>query len=136
MATGDCAIARARRLYWRRLRRYRFEICGRCGRPVGLSCPSYWLAHDELWRAVIGGEGGIRCVPCFDRDAAASGRPVSWRAVERDGGPIGELLDAVRPVLAAYRSTEAGHITKEQITRAWAAFDAVRGATPKEQTHG
>lgn len=33
------------------------------------------------------------------------------------------LLDAVLPILSAYRSTEA-HITADQITAAWEAFDA------------
>lgn len=35
------------------------------------------------------------------------------------------LVEAVQPVLAAHRST-TGHVTKEQITDAWAAFDAAR----------
>jgi hypothetical protein len=35
------------------------------------------------------------------------------------------LLTAVRPILAAHRSTD-GHVTVEQVTEAWAAYDAAR----------
>lgn len=36
-----------------------------------------------------------------------------------------QLVAAVEPLLAAYRST-GGHVTEEQVTAAWAAYDAAR----------
>ena len=75
-----------RRFYWKRVRRYRYEICGSaappsegrevikrygCGRPVGL----VWTAPTGLWDRIVDphermageGAGGILCVHCFDR---------------------------------------------------------------------
>ena len=61
------------------------ETCGQCGRPVAESCPSYWLAADELWNEVEGGPAGIRCIPCFTADCEKkAGIHVAWRAVRVD----------------------------------------------------
>jgi hypothetical protein len=60
------------------VRGYRDEICGECGRPVD----QVWLASDALWRDVMGHEGGLLCIPCFEKKA---GRFVRWIAtVEED----------------------------------------------------
>ena len=80
-------MARLRRAWWKRARRYRFETCGSvvrgteaeatirrygCGRPVGV----VWVAPDDLWHRMVTGKplppgiepaGGILCIPCFDR---------------------------------------------------------------------
>lgn len=75
-------MRRLRRFYWKRIRRYRYEMCQRCGRPVGKSCPSWWSADDALWLEVEGGQGeGIRCIPCFTDDARAKGVSIFWRPV-------------------------------------------------------
>lgn len=53
--------ARARRFYWRRIRRYEMELCGRpdhphaairrgCGRPVR---PFVWRAPSGIWNFVV-----------------------------------------------------------------------------------
>jgi hypothetical protein len=60
-------------LYWRHVRRYEFEVCHRCGHPVGL----VWRTSDDLWRQVMGHSGGVLCVRCFDQAA-----DVYWQAVE------------------------------------------------------
>lgn len=59
-------IAQARRFYWQRIRRYRYEICGSvsggpgygviraygCGRPIGV----VWRAPTWLWNFVVAGQ--------------------------------------------------------------------------------
>lgn len=94
---------RARRWYWKRVRRYRYEICGSvvagtvaeqtirrygCGRPVGL----VWRAETGFWHHMVTGEllppdriegaGGILCVGCFDRLCNDRGEPLMWSAGE------------------------------------------------------
>lgn len=83
MADRSGSVAYAlRRFWWRRVRRHRGEICQACGLPVALGCPTWWSTFDPLWIEVEGGHGqGIRCIPCFTRDALAAGVQVSWRTV-------------------------------------------------------
>jgi hypothetical protein len=50
------------------------EHCHKCGNPVGV----IWTAPDELWQAVMGTPGGIRCIRCFDEEAEAKGRLLRW----------------------------------------------------------
>lgn len=108
---GDVSTsARVRRFYWKRIRRYRHETCGRpdhihgvirrgCGRPVGM----VWRASSGVWNYVVTGQdqtvytvregaaggpvqeraegaGGILCVACFDRLARERGLDVQWEA--------------------------------------------------------
>lgn len=102
--------ARTRRFYWKRVRRYRFEICGRprhphgtitrgCGRPVEL----VWRASSGMWNYVVTGReqtvytvregaaggpveeraegvGGVLCLACFDREARESGVYLQWES--------------------------------------------------------
>jgi hypothetical protein len=88
--------ARIRRWYWKRIRGYRYETCGRsdhphaairrgCGRPVGV----IWRAPTGLWNHVISGElvkgpskgiGGVLCLACFDRLAQERGVPLQWES--------------------------------------------------------
>ena len=44
---------------------------------------------------------------------------------------VRDLKEAIKPILAAYNS-DTGHITEEQITEAWAAYDAIDLAVPQE----
>ena len=67
--------ARARGFWHHVVRGYRYEICGECGRPVGL----VWLADDQLWLDVMGHEGGMMCIPCFDAELESRDVFVSWR---------------------------------------------------------
>lgn len=76
-AGGVKPLARLRCWAWRFLRRYRYEMCQRCGRPVEV----VWTAPDALWLEVHESEGGIRCVECFDRDCDEQGISVRWRPV-------------------------------------------------------
>ena len=71
--------AKVRWFYWRHVRRYDYEVCHRCGRPVMRSM-SWWHADDLLWVRAGGGHYGILCPPCFTVEAAASGIPVHWKA--------------------------------------------------------
>lgn len=77
------ASRRARlRAFWHYiLRRYRYEICMECGRPVGPHTGSWWQAPDDLWEQVTGGPSGVMCPPCFTAAADAIGEPIYWRAV-------------------------------------------------------
>lgn len=68
-----------RTLWWRHVRRYRFEICDDCGRPVGHSTGAWW--HSDLWPAVTGADDGVLCPRCFTARAEAAGLPVRWMAV-------------------------------------------------------
>jgi hypothetical protein len=74
---GDYVSARARTCaFWHYVcRGYDAETCGECGRPVGL----VWSADDAVWVDLMGGGGGIRCVPCFDRQLVGQGHFVRWR---------------------------------------------------------
>lgn len=103
--------ARIRRWYWKHVRRYRYEICGRpdhphgairrgCGRPVGV----VWRAPTGIWNYVVAGQyytvytvregaaggpvmersegaGGVLCLACFDRLAQEQGVPLRWEAL-------------------------------------------------------
>lgn len=73
-----------RRRWWRWIRRHDGEICQACGRPVDRTTGhlSYWFAPNELWNEVEGGEGGIRCIPCFTADCMAHGIQVGWTTTE------------------------------------------------------
>jgi len=102
--------ARTRRLYWKHVRRYRFETCGRpnhlhdtirrgCGRPVGV----VWRAPSGVWNYVIAGQdrttytvrrgppggpieeraegvGGSLCLTCFDRFAQERDIILQWES--------------------------------------------------------
>lgn len=69
-------LAARLRAFWHCVvRGYRFEICGDCGRPV----KQVWLTDDRLWREVMGGEGGLLCIPCFDGELEDRGDYVTWR---------------------------------------------------------
>lgn len=94
-------MRRLRRFYWKRVRRYRYEICGSvvrgtegeatvrrygCGRPVGLC----WRAETGFWHRMVTGRplaqgavegaGGILCVSCFDRLCSDRGETRMWVA--------------------------------------------------------
>ena len=103
--------ARIRRFYWKHIRRYRYEICGRpdhpyeairrgCGRPVGV----VWRAPSGVWNYVVAGQdhtvytvragaaggpvmeraeggGGILCLGCFDRLARELGVHLQWESM-------------------------------------------------------
>lgn len=56
------------------------EICKLCGEPVALGCPSYWTTTDDVWLAVTGNPGTIRCIRCFTDEAEAKGIPIMWQA--------------------------------------------------------
>jgi hypothetical protein len=107
--------ARARRFYWKRIRRYELEICGRpdhphgtirrgCGRPVG----TVWRAPSAVWNYVVTGQdqtvytvregaaggpiharaegaGGVLCLHCFDREARKLGVVLCYHAGPPDG---------------------------------------------------
>jgi hypothetical protein len=115
-----------RRIYWRFVRRHEGEICQACGRPVDRSTGrlSYWFAQDALWDRVEGGQGGIRCIPCFTADCHAAGVNVAWTP----DASLRAVLDAFQPLIAAYRHSSQGRITEEQVTAAWAAYDEARRA--------
>ena len=102
--------ARTRRLWWKRVRRYRYETCGRpdhphrtithgCGRPVGL----VWHASPGVWNYVVTGQpqtvytvrkgaaggpveeraegvAGVPCLACFDREARERGVILQWES--------------------------------------------------------
>lgn len=102
--------ARARRVYWKRVRRYPTEICGRpdhphgtirrgCGRPVAV----VWHAETAIWNYVVTGQdqttytvregaaggpvmeraegvGGVLCLTCFDRFAREVGVALRWES--------------------------------------------------------
>lgn len=91
-----------RRLWWRHIRRYAFEICDRCGRPSARSLgplareagypgpvpQTYWFAQSYLWNLVMGGPsmtddpGGVLCPSCFTQAADDAGKPIGWVAAE------------------------------------------------------
>lgn len=94
-------VATIRRFYWKRIRRYRYEICGSCcnggparatirrygcGRPIG----PLWTADSSFWNRMVTGEpllpgrtegaGGILCLRCFDRLCSDRGEIRFWKA--------------------------------------------------------
>lgn len=77
------ASRRARlRGFWHYIvRGHRYEICTRCGRPVGPHTGSWWSAADDLWATVIGDPHGVVCPPCFTAAADAKAVPLRWEAV-------------------------------------------------------
>ena len=76
-------LARVRALWLVVARHWETEICGRCGRGVGL----VWHAPDDQ-RWVASGYpdkgGGILCIPCFDRLCEESGLPFLRWTCEMD----------------------------------------------------
>jgi hypothetical protein len=74
--------ARLRGFWHSMVRRYRYELCMHCGRPVGPHTGSWWLAPDELWLRVIGDPTGVVCPPCFTHAADEIGVRVRWDAVQ------------------------------------------------------
>ena len=61
---------------------YRGEVCQECGFPVSYSTgPTWWEAENDHWREVMGGEGGVLCVPCFVRLCQSKGQFVKVRVV-------------------------------------------------------
>ena len=38
------------------------EHCQNCGRAYDY----VWYAPNDLWNGLMGGEGGLRCIDCFD----------------------------------------------------------------------
>lgn len=73
--------ARRRALWHYVIRRYAYEICLDCGRPVGPHTGSWWSAPDLLWNTVVGAEEGVLCPPCFTGRAQARGFVIKWEAV-------------------------------------------------------
>lgn len=74
-----------RRWYWRFVRRYEYEICNDCGRPVSRSAaPTWWAAPDLLWNTIVGSEHGVLCMACFTDRADGRGFAIRWVA-EIDG---------------------------------------------------
>lgn len=95
------SLRAVRAFYWKRVRRYRYEICGAvvpgtvaeatirrygCGRPVGLC----WRAESGFWHLMVTGRplapgrtegaGGILCLGCFDRLCNDNGETRFWKA--------------------------------------------------------
>jgi hypothetical protein len=67
-------MARLRCLWHHLICGCRYEICGECGRPVGV----VWLASNALWLEVVGHEGGTLCIPCFSAQLQRRDVPVTW----------------------------------------------------------
>jgi hypothetical protein len=77
------------RAFWHHVvRGYGYEVCGDCGRPVNQA----WVADDQAWIDVMGHEGGLLCIPCFDKKLEGSGRLVRWTPTTDE--------DAARPETA------------------------------------
>lgn len=72
---------RFRRFYWRHVRRYAYEICHECGRPVARCSPTWWRADDALWLKVVGQSEGLLCIPCFTHKAEGKGLLIYWAPV-------------------------------------------------------
>jgi hypothetical protein len=79
--------ARARAFWHHVVRGYDYEVCGECGRPVNQT----WLTDDQTWIDVMGHEGGLLCLRCFDGKLERPGRMVRW---------VPTIEDAARPVAA------------------------------------
>ena len=76
-------------LYWMLVRRYKTELCQRCGRPVDLA----YHAPDAIWEAVTGrarhpdghAAPGILCPSCLGVLAKAKGLPfLRWTCSTTD----------------------------------------------------
>lgn len=71
-----------RGLWWWLIRRYAFELCQDCGRPVGRAIAgTWWRAPDELWLRVVGTQGGTLCPQHFTDRAERQGIRIHWEAV-------------------------------------------------------
>lgn len=97
-----------RHFWWRRIRRYAYEICDRCGRPSsggvgyvgrdhdGVMPTTCWFAVSDLWNFVMGGPGtmddpgGTLCCRCFTAECEAQGIALTWVA-----GRLGEIEEQV-----------------------------------------
>jgi hypothetical protein len=55
------------------------ERCQDCGRDYPL-----WHAEGDLWERVHGTYGGLLCPSCFDRQAAAKGISIEFKAFPRE----------------------------------------------------
>lgn len=92
MAEPRRLVARARRVYWKRLRGHRYEICGSvnpaspayatirrygCGRPIG----PIWRASSGIWNFVVTGQPQT----VYTVREGAAGGPITERA-EGEGG--------------------------------------------------
>lgn len=53
---------------------HRTEICQRCGHPVYV----VWWGPSREWKEVVGHDGGVLCIPCFDKAAYAKGHSYRW----------------------------------------------------------
>ena len=67
----------------------------------------------------------VKALIHFILKADTEAKAAADRQLEREI-KVEALRIAILPILSAYRNTGAGRITKEQITAAWAAYDALR----------
>lgn len=74
-------VARARSFWHHVICKHSSEVCGECGRPVEQA----WLADNETWQNVMGDEGGLLCISCFDAMLEGHGHFVRWVPEVRDG---------------------------------------------------
>ncbi len=77
--------ARLRAFWHYIIRNYHYEICIRCGRPVGPHTGSWWYSTTVLWDKVIGDSTTIVCPPCFTEAANAKDLAICWRATHDIG---------------------------------------------------
>ena len=58
------------------------EYCHRCGRRVN----QVWMATDKMWSDIVGISGGrgVRCIDCFDLEAAAKDVALHWQPYRSD----------------------------------------------------
>lgn len=70
----DTYAAQAVGFYHYILRGYEYELCQCCGNPVGC----VWRTDNDTWLKVVGVEGGVLCIKCFDRKAWDSGLTIKW----------------------------------------------------------
>jgi hypothetical protein len=86
LLTAPFATKRARlRAVWHfGIRRYEYEICMECGRPVSRGTgATWWSAPDGLWEIINGGPNGVLCMACFAAGCVDAGYHMHWVA----GGP-------------------------------------------------
>jgi hypothetical protein len=55
------------------------HACRDCRRTYYQRMGSYWLADDELWAKVVGGEQVALCPACFAERARKVGLHIHWR---------------------------------------------------------
>lgn len=72
--------ARLRAIWHFGIKRYDYEICMECGRPVGPHTDSWWSADDVLWQEMTGSEHGVLCPPCFTGICRERGVHIYWKA--------------------------------------------------------